>query len=143
MKATSLNKLLVLNDEKIQEHMLDPMCFVIDSAPAIDKGFDYMSFPHLTNEEKVYSLPKPFVEEIELYHMETFLSHKHEMKQHSPKHHTHWRCDKIKDVSKCMSSDIPKYQTLGGWRCNACDFDLCTKCARTDKCMKLMGTRED
>ena len=35
MKAT-WKKLLVLNEEKIQEHMLDPMCFVIDSTPAID-----------------------------------------------------------------------------------------------------------
>lgn len=76
---------------------------------AVDAGFDYVSFPSLQPEDQVKSLPECFLSEIEVKQNETFFSHNHELKQHSPKHHTAWRCDKIKGVANCLSKDIVKY----------------------------------
>ena len=77
---------------------------------AIDKDFDYVKFPDLPRHEQISCLPKIFVEEVEMNDKEEkFLSHEHKMKKHSPNHHVHWHCDKIKDASKCLSHGISQY----------------------------------
>ena len=137
---------------KLKATATDPFCepfigfeksFIPDPA-AVDKNFNYEKFPELSNAEKAANLPKLFIDEVEMEKTETFLSHpKHTLRQHSPKHHPHWACDKVKGVKTCQSKGIPKYQSKGGWRCDPCDFDLCTLCARTDKCIQIWSNRED
>jgi hypothetical protein len=65
-------------------------------------------------------------------------SHKHELTRHPKMHHNGWRCDMIKGVNRCLSGITDFYQVnsssvpIYGWRCQACDFDLCFRCLSAD-----------
>ena len=90
-------------------------------------------------------MSKALYEPIDLEEMESSSSHKCPLKAHKPNHHHSWRCDRIKGAKVCKSN-INSYNSMGirGWRCSACDFDLCIACLKTEKFIAMCSdNRED
>ena len=90
-------------------------------------------------------MSKALYEPIDLAKEEKSVSHTHILRMHSPNHHQSWRCDRIKGAKVCKSN-INSYNSMGvrGWRCNACDFDLCIACLKTEKFITMCSdNRED
>ena len=71
--------------------------------------------------------------------------HPHELKKRPNNQYNGWACDGKKHFVHCVSGITGFYQTGGmdGWRCQPCDFDLCTKCVQVSLLIEKWKERED
>ena len=112
---------------------------------AIDEGFDYVNFPQLTPDEQMRTIPKYFLQQLEIEKTVITRSHPNcKVHKRPDNHHGGWTCDLVAGSTKCLSG-IKDYNTIGYecWRCNKCDFDLCIKCIQADRFIEMTTNRED
>ena len=76
MVPTKVNLFSNSEDSQVEDAEEFEFGFMKDST-AIDANFDYENFPNQPVEVQVQSLPKIFIDELQMQELETFSSHAH------------------------------------------------------------------
>lgn len=95
-----------------------------------DKAFRWELYSKLDMATLVADLPESEFTAIELNDDEKVSSHEHTLKKHHESFPASWNCDRISGAQVCRGRN-----KAPGWRCVACNFDLCNVCMHINKAL--------